>query len=450
MSASRRDVLKYSGGAALSLLAVQGCREEPRAAAGGSEVGSFAVRPDETGGDRWNAVRAVFDLSPDAVHMSAMLIASHPRAVREAIETHRREMDANPVEYLERHNNRLTEAARAAAGEYLGVPATRIALTDSTTMGVGLVYNGLILRPGQEILTTEEDYFVTHESLRTAAEKSGASVRKIALFDAAEDATEEMLVSRIANEIRPSTRVVALTWVHSSTGLKMPVSRTAEALREVNTERDEADQVLLGVDGVHGFGVEDVGFEELGCDFLMAGCHKWLFGPRGTGIVAFSERGLSAIAPIIPSFTDDAVFAAWLEGLEGPRGSNDGPRMTPGGFKPYEHRWAMAEAFALHADIGKDAVATRTHELASALKETLARIPGVTVRTPRDPAVSAGIVSFDVDGLDAPAAVRRLREHRVIASAAPYARRHVRLTPSIRNTMAEIDRAAEAVRRIAA
>ena len=115
--------------------------------------------------------------------MSAMLISSHPKPVREAIEQHRRAMDANPLTHLFQNNRLLQEAARAAAGQYLGVNASDIALTDSTTMGVGLVYNGLRLTPDQEILTTEQDYYVTHESLRLAARRTGAKVRRISLYD---------------------------------------------------------------------------------------------------------------------------------------------------------------------------------------------------------------------------------------------------------------------------
>lgn len=68
---------------------------------------------------------------------------------------------------------------------------------------------------------------------------------------------------------------------HSSTGLKMPVRRIADALAEINAGRSEADRVLLVVDGVHGFGVEDETVAQMGCDFFVAGTHKWIFGPRG-------------------------------------------------------------------------------------------------------------------------------------------------------------------------
>jgi len=437
MSVSRREILKLSGTAAVA------------AAAKGwaGEAAGMAALTD--GREDWEWVRGLFALSRDKVHMSAMLLASHPAPVREAIEEHRRELDADPVEYLEKNNTALTEAARKSAGEYLGVHASHIALTDSTTMGLGLVYNGLKLRPRQEMLTTTEDYFVTHESLRLASEKWSAHLRRIALFDRVEEATEDQIVSRVVDAITPSTRLVAVTWVHSSTGLKIPVAGIAAALREVNAGRDEEDQVLLGVDGVHGFGVEDTSFAKLGCDFLMAGCHKWLFGPRGTGVIAFSGKGLAAVRATIPSFTDDGVFAAWIKRRAQPPGSNNGRRMTPGGFKAFEHRWALTKAFELHRTIGKSRVAARTHELATALKEVLDEAPGVAVRTPQDTRLSAGIVAFDVEGLSPDAVVSRLRRQRIVASVSPYARPYVRLTPSIRNSEAEIEQVAAAMWEIA-
>lgn len=407
-------------------------------------VSAQEAEPGDLGAD-WSAVRAEFALSRDVIHMSAMLLASHPRAVREAIARYRDALDANPVSYLEGNDGRLTRAARNAAAQYLATETSGIALTDSTTQSVGLVYNGLRLRPGEEILTTEQDYYVTHESIRLAAGRSGASVRRIALYDDLATVSAGAIVDRLVAAIRPATRVMALTWVHSSTGLKLPLAAIGERLREINAGRDEGKEVLLCVDGAHGFGIEDLSFAEMGCDFLMAGCHKWLFGPRGTGIIAASERGWIASRATIPSFLDDGVFTAWLSGTE-PDGVSDGTTMTPGGFKPFEHRWALAEAFGFHARIGKDRVAARTHELASLAKEGMAAMPHVTLVTPIPPELSAGIVSFNIEGYPAINAVRGLRERGVIASAAPYATQYARLTPSILNTPEEVEAALAAIR----
>jgi isopenicillin-N epimerase len=396
------------------------------------------------GFETWEDVRDLFDLSPDKIHMSAMLITSHPRPVRDAIERHRLGLDRDPVDYLRENGSRLTEAAREAAGARLGVPARRVALTDSTTAGVGLVYTGLDIRPNQHVLVADGDYYVTHESLRLLSQRTGTGVRRVALGPA-RDADADAIAARVADAVERGTRLVALTWVHSGTGLKMPVAAIAERIAAINEERDAEDAVLIGLDAVHGFAVEPEDLPALGVDYLMAGCHKWLFGPRGTGVVGFSARGLRAVRPTIPSFDDPEVFSAWYADRD-PRFANNGRRMTPGGFKPFEHRWALADAFELHERIGPAQVSGRTHALASALKEALAGIPGLTLHTPVDPALSSGIVAFDVEGATPEALVARLSARGIVASVAPYPRPFARLTPSVRNSMRDVERAAAAVR----
>jgi selenocysteine lyase/cysteine desulfurase len=127
----------------------------------------------------------------------------------------------------------------------------------------------------------------------------------------------------------------------------------------------------------------------------------------------------------------------------------DGQTLTPGGFKAYEHRWAMTEAFELHLRIGKQAVAARTHALARQLKEGLAAMGHVALHTPMSDALSSGIVCFDVNGMSPGECVDRLLENKVVATVTPYATPHVRLAPSVRNTPAEVERALAAVRVLA-
>jgi isopenicillin-N epimerase len=378
--------------------------------------------------------------------MSALYVASHPKPVREAIERHRRALDANPILYLNENNRPLVGESRSAAADYLELSsASDIALTDSTTMGIGLVYNGLRLGSGDEMLTTEHDYYATHEALRLASERKGATARRAVLYDDVMQTTEDELVDRLVAEVSAQTRVVALTWVHSSTGLKLPVARIGEELRRINEERSDDERVLLCIDGVHGFGVEDLALPELGCDFFMAGCHKWLFGPRGTGILWGSEAGMRRCLPTVPSFLDDGSRGAWIDGTE-VTGRSDGARMSPGGFKPFEHQWALAEAFRFCAGIGKARIAERTHALARQLKEGLAQMQHVTLRTPMAEALSSGIVCFEIDGMGPWAAVDRLLErHNLIATVTPYASRYVRLAPSIRNSPDEVDAALAAI-----
>ena len=76
--------------------------------------------------------------------------------------------------------------------------------------------------------------------------------------------------------------------------------------------RADADRLLFCLDGVHGFGVEDANFEDFGCDYFIAGTHKWLFGPSGTGIICSRTPQLDEVSPTIPPFnlTGEEGFGA--------------------------------------------------------------------------------------------------------------------------------------------
>lgn len=401
-----------------------------------------------TSGDGWDDVRRQFRLSDEYLHMNALFIASHPTPVRDAIEAYRRELDADPVQTLQRESGTRRHQVLKAAAQYLGVNVDEIALTDSTTMGLAVVYNGIRLREDQELLASKDDYYVTHEVLRQTAARSGATVRHFSLYDRIEEVTEEGLLDTIRHAVRPETRILALTWVHSSTGLKLPLRRIADAVGKLNEGRDHDDRVLLCVDGVHGFGVENIVLPDLAVDFFIAGCHKWLFGPRGTGLVWGNGAAWAATRPTIPSFIDHGTWTAWLNGEE-PEGPTTASQMTPGGFKAFEHLWALRAAFEFHQQIGKERVERRTHELARQLKEGLARMRHIKLVTPMDDALSSGLVCFDVEGMSPSDAVMHLRDRRIIATVTPYAVQHVLLAPSIRNSSQEIDKALAEIRTLA-
>jgi isopenicillin-N epimerase len=402
------------------------------AAAGYGEL-LHAGEADAAPAPSWTAVRAQFPLTRRYLHFGGLLLASHPRPVSAAIARHRRGLDANPVHYLHDHQPRLEAAVLRAAASYLGVRPEDIALTDSTTMGLGLLYNGIAIRRGQEIVTTRHDFFATHEALRLAAARTGATIRTIELYESGDRASTGAIVDAVARAMTPRTRVVAVTWVHSSTGVKLPVARIARAVASANRGRASADRILLCVDGVHGLGVENVTLPRLGCDFFVAGCHKWLFGPRGTGIVWGRPDAWNEVRPTIPAFS----------------GGSPAGIFTPGGFHSFEHRWALAEAFVFHRRIGKARVAARIHALNRQLKDGLAGMRHVTLHTPRDEALSAGLVCFSVRGLSPPEVVARLRARRIVATVTPYATSYARLAPGLLNTPAEVDAVLRAVRGLA-
>jgi len=421
-----RRALLTTGVAGASAIALVGC--DPAQVPPVVESPAPPLNPND-----WNSVRAQFALTTGVANFTTFTLASHPAGVRAAINRHRTGLDADTYGYLTANESTLDDAVAGAAAAYLHTDAARIAFTDSTTMGLGLLYSGLRLDPGDEVLTTEHDFYATHESLRLRTVRDGITVRRVRLYDESEQADTGQIVSRLQAAVSDRTRIVAITWVHSSTGVKLPVRAISDALAQINNGREPAQRALLCVDGVHGFGIEDAGPDDLGCDFLVTGCHKWLFGPRGTGLIWGRAEAWARFTPIIPTFNGSP---------EGPPGAF----ATPGGYHSFEHRWALAEAFAVHEAIGRTRIAERSHTLAATLKDRLAGIPKVRLRTPKSPELSAALVCCEVEGYGPRDAVARLRADDVWASATPYSPSYLRFGTSMLTNESDVDRALAAVR----
>jgi selenocysteine lyase/cysteine desulfurase len=364
----------------------------------------------------WDQVRGLYPLKPGLHHLNAFLLAPHTAPVAAAIARHRTGLDADPGGYLEEHEAVLDDAVVQAAAGHLGADPEEIALTDSTTMGLGLLYGGLRLRGRDEVVTTTHDFYSTHEALRL----SGARVRRIRLYRRPEAATADEILDAVQRGIGPRTRVLAITWVHSGTGVKLPLAEIAKAL---------PGRVLLAVDAVHALGVEP---PVQGPDFLAAGTHKWLAGPRGTGILYGRRGAWEEVGAIIPPFHSDGGVA--------------GSAHTPGGYHSFEHRWALADAFALHAKIGPERIQARIHALATRLKDGLAETPGITLKTPREPELSAGLTCCLRGDEDPRTTVDRLRSRKVLASVTPYEPPYVRFGTGLFSGEGDVDAALAALR----
>ncbi len=396
----------------------------------------------------WQAVRDQFDLlARDHIHLSSFFLTSHPRVVRDEIEKHRRAIDENPFVYLEERFMTMPGVVQAAAAEYLGGKPEEVAITNSTTMGLSHVYMGLPLKAEQEILTTVHDHYVHSEAARLASERAGATVKKIALFDDISLVSEQDIVNRIKKAVTPKTRILGITWVHSSTGLKLPLRSIANVIADVNTGRAESDRIIVVVDGVHGFGVEDEVIAETGVDFFVAGTHKWIFGPRGTGIVWAKADNWKNLRLIFPA-TAMEPFVAWITGKE-IKQTVQASWIGQGGFHAFEYAWALPAAFEFHKRIGRTRIAERIHSLNDQCKEGLAKMKHVKTYTPRGKKLSSGLVCFEVAGMKSTDVVKRLHEKKIIASVAPYRESYVRLAPSLMNTPEEIETTLREIRSIA-
>jgi len=405
--------------------------------------------------ETWADIRKQFRLAPGRIHMTQMLLSSHPKPVRDAIEKHRAGLDANPVDYYEYQVDAFEKEVRRNASEYMGVTPEEIALTDSTTMGLAMMYSGFKFKSGDEILTTIHDHYSTEKSQEFAAAKSGAVIKRVSLYENPAEASVDTMVGILKKGITPKTKMIAVTHVHSWTGVKTPIKEIAAMVKEANSSRSAANRIYFAVDGVHGFGVENTNVAEVGCDFFVAGTHKWIFGPRGTGVFYGRKDAWDMIAPIIPPF-ELPVYVAWMGkgaawmGDVSKKDFTFADLCTPGGFHSFEHRWALADAFRWQLTIGKARVESYTHDLSKRLKDGLKAMSHIRLLTPMDESLSSGINIFVVDGQDPEETVKRLLAKNITASVTPYKAIYGRLTPSLVNNEAEVDEVLKALETIKA
>jgi isopenicillin-N epimerase len=392
----------------------------------------------------WIAVRELFPLAKDWTHLSSFLFVSHPKPVAEAIDYFRKKLDSDPtwveIAAFTESEGKPFAAVKKAIADYIGCVPNEIAYTQNTTSGLAMAYHGLRIRPNQEIVTTEHDHFSTHESIHYASQRSGCRVRRMALYDTAASASADQIVDRVARNIRPNTRALGVTWVHSSTGVKIPIEGIAEVVAHANRGRASADRCILIVDGVHGFANQDVDVARMGADLFAAGTHKWLFAPRGTGFLWGKSDVWQELRPTIPTFDFEgglAVWSAWMD--RKPLPSMQAAFVSPGGFIAYEHLLSVPAAVELHRTIGRDKIAGRIAELNGAFREGVAKIPHVTLHTPRDPTLSGGISCFEIGGLKPDQVVQRLAEKKIRATTSPYKVSYARVSAGIMNLPEEIE-----------
>ena len=176
----------------------------------------------------------------------------------------------------------------------------------------------------------------------------------------------------------------------------------------------------------------------MACDFFTGSLHKWPMGPKEAGLL-YVRRGLAET--VWPS-----VVGAGYENVE----IRSAERFESFGQRNDPTIAALAPAVEFHNVIGKDRVEARLRALFQRLRAGVAAIPGASVLTPSDPEASAGILVFNLPGIDGRTAFETLHSEHGVAVTRSGLVDGLRLSPHVYNTFEEVDRVLEALREMAA
>ena len=276
----------------------------------------------------------------------------------------------------------LREELRESFRALLGAPAGSIALTASTTEACNVVLGGLVLGPGDEVVTTDSE----HPGLFGGLVASGATLRVAAI----RDRPAEEAFAALEAELTARTRLVALSHVSWLTGAVLPVGELA------------GRGVPLLVDGAQAAGAIPVDVGELGCDFYTVSAQKWLLGPDATGCLYVKPERVEELRLAMPS------YLSWQHPEYEPK--PDAARFDPG-WIPAASLAGLRAALAFAAEVGEERFA-RARAVAEHCRELLAE----RVKVVTEPE-QATLVTFEAD--ESEALVARLADADVIVRDLP-------------------------------
>ncbi len=379
----------------------------------------FALEEPQDEESFWRLVRTEFLIPDDRLFMNVGTLGPQPRPVVDAvIETTRRTAMTYPpgVDW---------DTLEGALGGLLQADPAGLVFPRNTTEGMSFVANGLELHAGDEILTTDQEHIGGRSCWELAAARHNLRLRKLPLPVPPRDPAE--LVKLFADAITPATRVISVAHVTFTNGTLLPVADLVRLAR--------SHGIISVIDGAHPPGLMPVDLGAIDPDFYASSPHKWLLAPQGTGFLYIRENWRRKLWVTLASggWDDLDLGAQRFNHL----GTFDESRMA-----------GLLAALRFHQAVGAERAVARARTLRLRLYDALARTPGVHLKSARDEPLVSGMVSFQVDGIDALELQRRLARRpekvrtRVIGE---FDLGWMRLSPHIYNSPEEVDRIVELI-----
>ncbi len=354
------------------------------APAGTNAAASMPASPEE--------VRAAMMLPKDLAYFNCGTLGPTPRSVVEESLAAWRELEQDPANEGFGAVLARAEQTREKAAKLLGCHKDQIAITRNTTEGMNAVAQGLALQRGDRVLTTDHEHEGGSVCWKYFAKRDGVEIDRITLPVPPQSADE--IVKLLEAKLTPRTRVISVSHVTFTTGLRMPIERIAAVAK--------ANSSLLVVDGAQAAGAVQVNVEKLGCDAYAASGHKWLLGAKGTGILYIRKEASDKIQPLLLD-QGRAVYTTSM-------GSGNLIGII-----------ALGLAMDFLTAVGMEKVQKHNLELAGYLYGKLKSLRAVRVASPAPGEISSPLVSVSLgDKADNASVAAHLRQkHRIVVKLLP-------------------------------
>ena len=410
---SRRTFLRTTGAAGSAAFAFTTYGIEEVLAATAQIAGRSAedVAQDEF---YWREIQHAFMLDRTLINLNNGNSCPSPTVVHDALKRYLDFSNQAPVHFRGQLEQNKETARRRLAAEF-GCDKEELAITRNSSEALQIAQNGIDLEPGDEVLTTEQDYGRMLTTWDQRARREGIKITRI---NFPVPTTQDDLYQRFEQAITPQTKVLHFCHITNLTGQLFPVKRLSQMARQRN--------ILTIVDGAHAFAHFPFKLADLDCDYYGTSLHKWLLAPHNTGFLYVRRNRIEPTWPLTAAPA---------------RRSTDIRKFEEVGTISAAPFAAINEAMAFHQALGVERKSARLRYLTMRWANRLRSNPRIKLHSSLQPGQTWGLALVGVDGIKAVDVNRFLWDrYRIITTAVTREDYEgIRVTPNIYTTLEEID-----------
>src|SRR6188508_1111855 len=335
------------------------------------------LTPEEvaTDEDYWAAIQNSFTVTRGIVNLNNGGVSPSLRIVTEALVRYTWEQEDATAYTMWQILEPQAETIRTGLAELFGCDREEIAITRNASESLEILLMGMDFKPGDEILTTTQDYPRMLTTLRQREKREGLKLKLIQIPIPPKNLNE--ITAAFEKGISDRTRLILMAHMVNITGQITPVKAVCEMAR--------AKGIETIVDGAHSFAQFDFKRQDLGCDYFGTRLHKWLYAPKGTGMLYVRKEKIPKVWALMAS--ED-------------KNRNDIRKYEEIGTHSAAMRLAIGEAILFHNAIGGKRKEERLRYLSRYWMNNLKAIPRVGFNTSFDPKQSCAIANFKIEGVD--------------------------------------------------
>lgn len=427
-STNRRNFLSLTGkGLGLAALSTPSVASLLRTVAAATKSVSH-LTPEQAAMDEdyWSTIQNSFTVTRGLINLNNGGVSPSPRIVTEALVRYIWQQEDATAYTMWQILEPQTETIRTGLAELFGCDREEIAITRNASESLETLLLGFDLKSGDEVLTTTQDYGRMLTTIRQREQREGIKLNLIKIPIPPKDVNE--ITAAFERAITPRTRLIQIAHMVNITGQITPVKAVCDMARKHNVE--------VIVDGAHSFAQFDFRQKDLGCDYFGTSLHKWLYAPKGTGLL-YVKR--DKIAKIWPLFAADEKQKTDIRKFEEVGTHSAAPRL------------AIGEALLFHQGIGSKRKEARLRYLSRYWMDKLKDTPKIRFNTSFDPNQMCAIANVQVEGLDQGKIGSYLfARHRIFTTPIVHEEfTGLRITPNLYTTLPELDRFCEVMSSIA-